>query len=53
MGTIRLVDDDPTKCMSGENHLFMCITEWKGNKNDVALFDLLEKLINEIVVLVE
>jgi hypothetical protein len=52
LGTIRLVDDDPTKCMSGEKHLFMCIPEWNGNKHDVALFDLLEKVMNENVVVV-
>jgi hypothetical protein len=45
-GTIRLVDDDSTKGMQGEEHLFMLLPKWEGNTDDVALSDLLEELLN-------
>jgi hypothetical protein len=45
-GTIRLIDDDSTKGMQGEEHLFMLLPKWEGNTDDVALSDLLEELLN-------
>jgi hypothetical protein len=45
-GTIRLVDDDSTKGMSGEEHLLLCLPKWEGDMDDVALSVLLETMLN-------
>lgn len=43
-GTVRLVDDDPSKGLPEEQHLFLHLSKWDGDPDDEALFDLVRSL---------
>jgi hypothetical protein len=47
IGNIRLVDDDPNKGIPGEEHLFMYLSKWEGNMEDMVLSELLKELMNK------